>query len=86
MAAKMDDPYPGLIVKGLHATNAIRNNPSSQGKVSRLDDSRPAHIDALTHSPDQCKRLWRVGNCDHGWKDQVLSGDLLYSSTPKGGS
>jgi hypothetical protein len=31
-------------------------------------------------------RLRRVGNCDYGRKDQVLSGDLLYSSTPKGES
>ena len=62
------------------------NSCSAYGKVKRFANNRPAHIDAHTPTPDQCKWLWRVGNCDHGWKDQVLSSDLFYSCTPKGGS
>ena len=86
MAAKMDDHNPGLIIKGLHATNAIRSNPCSRGKVSRCADTGPAHVNVEFVTPDLCERVWRIGHRDHGWKDQVLSGDLLYPSTPKDGS
>jgi hypothetical protein len=66
--------------------NADRSDTCSYRKISRLTNSRPAHFDGDSSTPDLCKRVWRVGNCYQGWKAQVLSGNLFYSSIPKGGS
>jgi hypothetical protein len=65
----------------LEMINANRSNCSSYSEIKRSANQRPAHIDAEPSEPDLCKWVWGTEHRDHGWRDQVLSCNIFYSST-----